>query len=62
MERRTVRENVRRLTLYSVKARYTREVGEDRREWLDESEMVHLALFLHRSSRGHQAYGFTINV
>lgn len=44
--RRKLEVNLRNLARYPIKARMTREVGEDRREWLDAAEITQLATWM----------------
>jgi len=60
MRRRHVANSIRRIISYSHKSRFTRDVGNSRREWLSAQEIVDLVLFTHAVSRGWQAFRFTI--
>jgi hypothetical protein len=44
--RRTLEVNLRNLARDPLKARMTREVGEDRRGWLDEAKITQLATWM----------------
>ena len=44
--RRTLEVNLRNLACYPVKARMTREFGEERRAWLDPAEIAQLATWM----------------